>query len=749
MKFIINRKFIKVLLLVPVVLILIIFILGLLAYFKYGTTLISAKNSASLIKDEVGLLKQNLYKAQPEEVKTNLANIKENTISLNDSLERLEKRSDYIVTLRSILTSVDNILVKSEEDIQSVVVILTEEGPKINENYGKEPVEEEAKEEPQEPICGQDETDELLGDILSSTESEKSPEKEDSEYLRPFGVKQIIKALPTIAKIYSDNEQDILNIVKEINKIETDDLRRDIKLIEPYLKYTDYSYEDLEKYTHEFENLQELTTAFEENSSQVKTALNMLPDLLGANKPVTYLLVPQNEKELRSSGGLLTAWGLLTVDKGEIVGDISTVDMWDLENYTKYELRKTPGYKNIGGQLLLMQRGCGELALRAQDSGIYPDNYISMDMFKDYYDIAHENNPTKYKAYDHLITFNTYFPTDLVKVVEPLEIEDGKLLCAKDTAKTIFENTSVNYTSYKNRKSYIGEIAKALQIELYDLPTRDLLKVVQIVMNSVNAKHLSFYSKDEQMQSNFDALNLTARTIKDFEGDYFQFNEAQNCALKANFYVYDKVTQDINISDEGKIVKDVTVRWTNEQVVSGDKKEGNILSPLSAFRYRAWIRYYTPKGTTYSNKSMTGMDRIFINGVLTYLGNENLYKPKQFFDEGKMDKQVYDDIIWFDHRRFSLNDPAKTATHSIRITTPDNIRYDEETGYNLLIQKHPGKRAEEYTINITYKGQHSSTTFKLDRDKIVSFNKDGEIIVNDYQTNLDPLFDMIDKVRKL
>ncbi len=730
-------------------------------YRDIAKPLIEVKDSAKVIMKDLSALKENLYQARSDEASKNLDSAIKNINSLNKKLQDLERLeqfdkesrySKYMKSAGTILVNTEIILNRSQEDIITVIETLTAPGPKINEEYGKIPevVNDEEIEEPINICATEDEDDGMLLGILKSTDAEiKAVRHEDNLYLRPFGVKEIVKALPTLSKIYIENETEILSIVYEINSIDLDTLRSDIAPIKPLLKRTDYDFADLEEYLDEFENIQELAMQYEEASPQIKTAVEMLPELLGANGPVTYLLVPQNEKEIRASGGLLTAWGLLTVENGEIVGDMTTVDMWDLENYTKYELRKTPGYKNIGGQLALMLRGCGEYSLRAQDSGIYPDNYISMDIFKDYYDIARANNPSKYKAYDHVITFNTYLPTDLIRAVEPLELEDGTMLCANDTAKTIFENTSINYSSFKNRKSYIGQVGDALQDELYDLPARELLKVGQLVLHSVNAKHLSFYSKDEKMQANFDDLNMTARTVKDFDGDYFQFNEAQNCALKANFYIYDQVTQNINIDPTtGRVKKDVTVKWTNEQVVTHDKKEGNILSPSSAFRYRAWIRYFSPEGTVYTNKKIEGMDRIFINDSLVYLTNDNFYKPKQFFDAGKMDMQTYDDIIWFDHRRFSLQDSIKTASHSISIISPENIRYTEEDGYQLLIQKHPGKRAEEYNITISHGEITESVDFKLYRDVIIRY-KEGEVIVEDYPSRLDPIFNMIDNVRNL
>ncbi|MEP7198571.1 MAG: DUF4012 domain-containing protein, partial [Chloroflexota bacterium] len=58
-----------------------------------------------------------------------------------------------------------------------------------------------------------------------------------------------------------------------------------------------------------------------------------LPELLGANGTRQYLIVAQNEDELRATGGFASAAGLLTVERGQIVGleFMDTYQVDDLE----------------------------------------------------------------------------------------------------------------------------------------------------------------------------------------------------------------------------------------------------------------------------------------------------------------------------------------------------------------------------------------------------------------------------------
>ncbi len=622
-----------------------------------------------------------------------------------------------------LLENADEYLAEKEAEREQAIKEAEDHAKKVESGEIIEDSSSDDNLEDTEIVCRTEgDEDDPIYQILEDTKLEQSAEPEkDIGVTRPFSLQEVVRTLPELSVLYNKIEPNLLKLTEIIQKYNLSYV--------PDQEFGEYGN------PHELlDETQELGTDFKNLNPLLKSTLKEMPELLGSEKPVTFLVVPQNDKELRASGGLLTAYGTMTINEGDIEGEIDTYDMWILENYTLITLGVTPPYRNEYGQLDLMLNGCGAYHLRAQDSGIYPDNYVSMDMFKDYYDIGHKYKPEEYPPYDHVVTFNTHFIADLIKAVEPLELSDGEIMCANNAAKTIFSHTSVHFDDYKTRKSYIGEVGDALQDKLFDLSAKDFLKVAQVGIKSIEAKHISFYSEDKEMQEYFDEIGLSARTIHDFDGDYFHFNEAQNCGLKANFYIYNNVDMNINIADNGRISKDIKVKWTNEKVYDHDER--HILTDRLNWRYRAWLRFYGPQGTTYTNAEKRGM--------VSVIGK--YYQSYRYYDDEVMKKQVYDDVMWFDHRRSTKNDPIKTASVQLRMTSPKSVKYTEDEGYKLLIQKHPGKKAEPYNININYKGEQYSTEVIMDRDKVIQF-KDGELKVEDYPEELDDFYDMINKVR--
>jgi len=544
------------------------------------------------------------------------------------------------------------------------------------------------------------------GEIATTDQSQNTENQEKIE----TSIQDISKILPLVSEFYVKIEPDFVDILDTV-------LLLDPEYIPDFLPG------DI---PDKLETLSGLRADYDTVSTQIKELLQYAPQLIGSEKPVNYLLIFQNEKEMRASGGLLSSFSIITVDKGEMVGDIKSRDMWELQYYL-WNIGAMPGHTNIYGQLFLMNYGCGATELRAQDAGMYPDLQVSIDTFKDYYDIAHDYNPTDYPAYDHIILVNTFFASDMVSIVEPITLDDGKVVTSENLAKEIFKETNVDITK-EDRKGIIGEIATKAIDKFTKLSTSELMNFGLKVIRTVNAKNIALYSKDPQMSAFFDSLGITARTVKDFEGDYFQLNEAQNCALKANMYIYDNVYQEVNIGPDGAIREKTKVEWINDKIY--DPAEENILSGNSAFRYRAWVRVFAPQGTEFT----------FSDG---FNKSYQEYYPVEYFDE-YMQKSVSDNVIWFDHRRYNEGQPPVTHYLNIEYTLSSDKNFDPAKGYQVLLQKHPGKDDEHYYYTVNYNDQAYNIDFVLDRDKIVIF-KDLTLSVENAPSKLDPFENLLIK----
>lgn len=665
-----------------------IFTIGIFAYNYLYLPYTRIRDSVNSIQSSGSQLLTDFENKDLSDIDLRFAVIKSELTNINEEMSQYEFLSNFEYTkgyyqnfqvLRSLLDKSIKLMDSTLPDLKNLL--------KVTGFKTEKPVE---------------------GVIVVETEGTESPE--DSAF------SLVMKELPQYLALYKKVEPQIIEILNEVEKIDTDYV--------PQIGGTNYG--------ELIQEVNDFAIKFPAISKQTTDFLEFIPQIIGSNEPARYLVVLQNETEMRASGGLLTAFGNLEMSNGEI-GDIVLSDMWNLETYVSYDLGVDVGYRNIYGQLALMERGCGGFYLRAQDAGIYPDLKLTMQMLSDYYDVANRYNPENFPDYDYILIINNHFAETLISLLDPLEVEGFGTVTADRLYDLIKSETdSVENRGNPERKSIIKDIANAARKKLVEYKISDLHNIITAMINSIQAKDVGIYApNDQELNEYLTSYGFTGETVKDFEGDYFQLSEAQNCALKINRWLRNDISQTININTDGSISKSVNVDWYQPEVYSDDYLDQYDMS--GRFLYRAWVRLFMPNGA--SNIDSDGYEN---SGYL-------YYTPREYFDD-KMEKRMSDNIIQFDSRRRSEQDPIPTAELNVTYNLPQELNYNENGSYKLLVQKHPGKSwGEKNTVVINHDGQTYRVEFVLDRDKVITY-RDGIISVDNYDKSLDFILNLVTEV---
>lgn len=119
--------------------------------------------------------------------------------------------------------------------------------------------------------------------------------------------------------------------------------------------------------------------------------LPAMPELIGLNEPRVYLVAVQNNHELRATGGLISALGLLTLEDGDIANlefsDSYFVERKDIE----YPWAPEPMKRYMGLDLMVLRDAnwSPDLTTSAQmmqaiyalDTGVQIDGVVTVDLF--------------------------------------------------------------------------------------------------------------------------------------------------------------------------------------------------------------------------------------------------------------------------------------------------------------------------------------------------------------------------------
>lgn len=399
---------------------------------------------------------------------------------------------------------------------------------------------------------------------------------------------------------------------------------------------------------------------------EIRPILIALPPALGSPVDKTYLILFQNDKELRSTGGFITAFATARVSKGRLVS-ITSEDAYRLDD-------------RVGSRPQLPSQLRDYLKVSKffiRDANISPDFPQSMRIFEDMYDSASGVTPI-----DGIIALDTEFVRGLLEVLGEVQVSEyNETFSSKINPSFQIPDVVYKLELYseqllqgkENRKDLIGALMNALVKKTMSSDKDQWFPLLQQVQKLAEQKHLLAYSHDKSSQVLLEKYNYAGK-IKDYSGDYLHFNSNNYAGLKGDAFVTQKIDQDITIKSDGTVIKKVTFTNTNPSKIS--------VGWLNPTVYTNWLRLYVPNGS----KLLEG----------SYNSNTEL------------GKQMYQTVL-----KTSI---GKSSSATFTYELPFKLKKGEE--YKQLIQKQPGTGSPEVIIKVN--GQQKEK-FLLETDREVKF----------------------------
>src|SRR3989339_44574 len=397
-----------------------------------------------------------------------------------------------------------------------------------------------------------------------------------------------------------------------------------------------------------------------------KPLLEAAPYLLGIDSERTYLLLFQNDKELRPTGGFMTGYSIMKVNKGAF-SPVSSSDIYNLDaKYKPTIVAPDPIIKYLKGPYALSNK------LRLRDMNWSPDFAESMRLF------TTEAESIGITGIDGIISVDTQVLVYLLDAIGKIGVPgfgnfsteiDSRCNCpnviyeleafADVEGPVVWDpngSGKIIYApaNYDNRKKIIGPLMNSVLANAMGQPKDKLPKLFEAGFKSLIEKHILFYIFDSKTQDAVSSFGI-AGTIKSANGDYLHINDANLGGRKSNLYVTNEISQEYSTSKDGYIEKTLTLTYKNPM-----KQDGWLNSVLPD-----WVRIYVPKGST----------------LISFDGVEDKATPYEEFG-----KTVFAGF-------FKLR-PEGVSKLTIKYKLPIKAKGE----VNLLIQKQPGLDSPLYTI---------------------------------------------------
>lgn len=418
--------------------------------------------------------------------------------------------------------------------------------------------------------------------------------------------------------------------------------------------------------------------------------LEVLPQLLGQPDEKRYLVLFQNDKELRPTGGFMTAYAIFKVKQGKFIVEKSD-DIYELDDQIK---KKTPAPEEI----LTYHKGVYYFHIR--DSNISPDFVESMKKFQALY-------PNKWD-FDGVVTVDTHVLVESIKILGTFVVKNRTFSAETDKRcdcpKVIYEleDYATRPVAYirEDRKDVLGELLlqimkKALGVS----PSQYWGQLFQMALSEVEQKHILAYMMDDKAQNGIESLNMAGRIgngvsilgySDDKNWDYLHINDANMAGAKSNLFVEHYIKQEYKVESDGSIVKSLTIDYKNPAQASDCNLESGGLCLNGILRN--WLRIYVPKGST-------------------LIENKGSQSPK---DGSAQDFKTYEDLGKTVFEGFFTVRPLSSSQVTLSYKLPFK-KTDKEL--LALLQKQPGTAGHEMTIVVNGKQKDK---FALLTDKLIT-----------------------------
>ncbi|MDO8621021.1 MAG: DUF4012 domain-containing protein [Candidatus Levybacteria bacterium] len=415
-------------------------------------------------------------------------------------------------------------------------------------------------------------------------------------------------------------------------------------------------------------------------SKLVSGTIDVLPTIFGLEGQKNYLVLFQNNMELRPGGGFIGSYGLLTLDKGRIA-DFSINDVYDADGQLKGHVE--PPFP--------IRRYLPSVHWYLRDSN------FDVDFVRGASVSAFLLNAETGKIVDGVIGIDLTFVKNILSVIGPVYVSDYKETVGENNLFQLAESHAEKnfFPGSTQKKDFLRALFLAIQLEFSSRKTFSYLNLSEVLADSILEKHAVFAFNDPNLQNIFSINNLSSaladarKPEENSINDFLGINEANLGVNKVNYFIQRLVSYEIIIDENGQISEQLNIKYANINK-NGVWPGGD---------YKNYLRLILPADAKLSSISIDGKEQ----KILTAITNPAIYEAKNFTKqeglevdkEEKQEKTIYGFLITVP------TDTIKTIT--VKYTLSQKISLNSPLfSYNLRIFKQPGIDSYPFNFKLSY-----------------------------------------------
>jgi len=277
-----------------------------------------------------------------------------------------------------------------------------------------------------------------------------------------------------------------------------------------------------------------------------------LPQILGKDGRKTYLVLFQNNTELRPTGGFIGSFALLTLEGGRMT-DFSVSDVYSADGQLKGHIEPPAPIRQY----------LKEANWFLRDSNWDPDFPTSAKRAEWFIDKEID------RQVDGVLAVDLHPVKDLVEIVGPVYLPDYEM---DITSENLYEKTQAEvhedfFPGTHKKASFLTALSRNLVSALGGLDGSQKLEVLRSAYKNLEERHIQLYLHSENTQNQISQLGWAGEVRASDCGpgcysDFLGLVEANVGVNKANYFV--ARNQDLAIDfGNGQINRELTISFIN------------------------------------------------------------------------------------------------------------------------------------------------------------------------------------------
>ncbi len=363
----------------------------------------------------------------------------------------------------------------------------------------------------------------------------------------------------------------------------------------------------------------------------------------------TFMLLFQNNMELRPGGGYIGSFGILKMQDGQ-VKELATHDLSNFDGRVPngvmppYPIKETLNVKDW----------------KLRDSNFSPDFPANAQKAGEFYRMGQGQ-----ENFAGIVAINSNVLTSFLSVTGPVEIPGYPGTYDSESAVLNLEY-QVEQGSYQqgiergDRKNVMNLLAQEIKKKVFTLNMGDKIKLAEIILDDLNRKDIQLYFKDAALESQAQVAQWDGGVDRIWPSDYLMLVDANMGSLKSDYYIHRSFDYTIDLSGDTPMA-DLKITYNHTA------KEKSWMTK----DYLDYLRVYVPNGSWLTGTKNVG-DKKF--------GNE-------------LGKKYFGTLV-----SVPL---GQTKTIEFFYTLPQSA----VSNYDFLIQKQSGSGDVHGQVTVIYKSQ--------------------------------------------